>query len=187
MARLRSSNPLRSAPGLGARTIAPIRVAFRQRNDVGARDEGTFAAQWLAYALPCQRFADALAGICAGRCGSLLLHRDGLAPSTPCRSPGASGLPPSTDIIGVRRHVANVPTTNSCTQPNPIQSSASSEGLAALIGDVHLRRRTAGKPAHAAHPVNGRPRRGSRTVNSVKSPTWLSTVIVPPCCSVTIS
>src|SRR5437763_7461539 len=25
-----------------------------------------------------------------GRCGSLLLHRKGLAPSTPCRSPGAS-------------------------------------------------------------------------------------------------
>src|SRR5260370_33226626 len=24
-----------------------------------------------------------------GRCGSLLLHRDGLTPSTPCRSPGA--------------------------------------------------------------------------------------------------
>src|SRR3977135_1406741 len=24
-----------------------------------------------------------------GRCGSLLLHRDGLAPSTPCRSPRA--------------------------------------------------------------------------------------------------
>src|SRR4030095_3947357 len=24
-----------------------------------------------------------------GRCGSLLLHRDGLAPSTPCRAPGA--------------------------------------------------------------------------------------------------
>ena len=49
---------------LGARTIAPIRVAFRQ-NDVGTQNEGTFAAQWLAYALPCQRFADALAGICA--------------------------------------------------------------------------------------------------------------------------
>ena len=27
------------------------------------------------------------------------------------------------------------------------------------------------------HPVNGRPRRGSRTVNSVKSPTSLSTVM----------
>ena len=45
--------------------IAPIRVAFRQRNDVGTRDEGTFAAQWLAYALPCQRFANTLTGICA--------------------------------------------------------------------------------------------------------------------------
>ena len=55
-----------TTPGrLGARVIAPIRVAFRQRNDVGTRDEGPFAAQWLAYALPCQRFADALAGICA--------------------------------------------------------------------------------------------------------------------------
>ena len=85
-------------PGrLGARTIAPIRVAFRQRNDVGTQNEGTFAAEWLAYALPCQRFADALAGICAltgGRCGSLLLHRDGLAPSTPCRSPGYSRFTP---------------------------------------------------------------------------------------------
>ena len=27
-------------------------VAFRQRNDVGTRDRDTFAAQWLAYALP---------------------------------------------------------------------------------------------------------------------------------------
>src|SRR6202043_1309136 len=55
-----------TTPGrLGARTIAPIRIAFRQRNDVGTQDEGTIAAQWLAYAPPCQRFADALAGICA--------------------------------------------------------------------------------------------------------------------------
>ncbi len=52
-----------TTPGrLGARTIAPIRVAFRQRNDVGTRDEGTFAAQWLAYALPCQRFTNTLTG-----------------------------------------------------------------------------------------------------------------------------
>src|SRR4029077_1508367 len=56
-----------TTPGrLGARVIAPVRIAFRHRNDVGTQDEGTFAAQWLAYALPCQRFADALAGICAG-------------------------------------------------------------------------------------------------------------------------
>ena len=46
---------------LGACDIALSRVAFRQQNDVGTRDEGTFAVQWLAYALPCQRFADALA------------------------------------------------------------------------------------------------------------------------------
>ena len=52
----------KTTPGrLGARVIAPIRVAFRQQNDVGTQDEGTFAAQWLAYALPCQRFAGALA------------------------------------------------------------------------------------------------------------------------------
>src|ERR1700692_4094818 len=31
-----------------------------------------------------------------GRCGSLLLHRDGLAPSTPCRSPGALRSTPIT-------------------------------------------------------------------------------------------
>jgi hypothetical protein len=56
----------KTTPGrLGARVIAPIRVAFRHRNNVGTRNEGTFAAQWLAYALPCQRFADALTSICA--------------------------------------------------------------------------------------------------------------------------
>ena len=55
-----------TTPGrLCARGVAHIRVAFRQRNDVGAQEEGAFAARWLACALPCQRFADALAGICA--------------------------------------------------------------------------------------------------------------------------
>jgi len=60
-------------------------------------------------------FRGSMAGLCAplstlrrdprgplrmtwGRCGSLLLHRKGLSPSTPCRSPGAShilsALPP---------------------------------------------------------------------------------------------
>jgi len=64
-------------------------------------------------------FRGSMAGLCAplstlrrgprgqlrmtrGRCGSLLLHRKGLAPSTPCRSPGASqmfsGLPPKADL-----------------------------------------------------------------------------------------
>jgi hypothetical protein len=54
---------------------------------------------------PCQRFAEALTGhlrMTRGRCGSLVLHRKGLAPSTPCRSPGASqmfsGMLPKADI-----------------------------------------------------------------------------------------
>src|SRR5450432_2214941 len=45
-----------------------------------------------------------------GRCGSLLLHRDGLAPSTPCRSPGALRVTPDTGHRVARLvHVANVP------------------------------------------------------------------------------
>jgi hypothetical protein len=48
----------------GARVDAPVRIAFRQENDVGAR-ERTFAVQWLAYALPYRRFARTLAGACA--------------------------------------------------------------------------------------------------------------------------
>jgi hypothetical protein len=50
-----------TAPGRpGARTDAPVRIAFRQQNGVGTRDEPTFAARWLAYALPYRRFVSAL-------------------------------------------------------------------------------------------------------------------------------
>ena len=49
----------------GACNSAPVHIAFRQRNSVGAQDDVDFAAQWLAYAIPCRRFADALADICA--------------------------------------------------------------------------------------------------------------------------
>src|SRR6266404_1286466 len=75
----------------GARDDAPVRVAFRARNSVGTRGLA-FAAQWLAYALPYRRFVAVLADrqrTARGRCRSLLLHRSGLAPPTPCRSPGA--------------------------------------------------------------------------------------------------
>ena len=55
-----------TAPGrAGARTSAPARIAFRQQNNVGAQKKADFAAQWLAYAIPCRRFADVLAGNCA--------------------------------------------------------------------------------------------------------------------------
>src|SRR5215469_17841958 len=40
---------------------APLRVAFRDQYGVGIPDITTFAAQWLAYAIPCQRFARHLA------------------------------------------------------------------------------------------------------------------------------
>ena len=51
-----------TAPGRsGARNSAPAHVAFRQRYGVGARNDVDFAAQWLAYAIPCRRFTDALA------------------------------------------------------------------------------------------------------------------------------
>lgn len=33
------------------------RVAFRRLESVGTRDKCAVAAQWLAYAYPCQRFA----------------------------------------------------------------------------------------------------------------------------------
>src|SRR5882762_623552 len=35
---------------------APLRVAFRVSDGVGTRNIDLFAAQWLACALPCQRF-----------------------------------------------------------------------------------------------------------------------------------
>jgi hypothetical protein len=48
-----------------ARNNAPVRVAFRFQNSVSAQNKAYFAAQWLAYAIPCRRFADALADTCA--------------------------------------------------------------------------------------------------------------------------
>jgi hypothetical protein len=50
-----------TAPGRqGARDIAPHRVAFHRNKSVGTQDDVNFAAQWLAYAYLCQRFARSL-------------------------------------------------------------------------------------------------------------------------------
>jgi hypothetical protein len=48
-----------------ARVSAPRRFAFRILDIVGTRDNGSFAALWLAYTLPYRRFAFTLAGDCA--------------------------------------------------------------------------------------------------------------------------
>ena len=45
----------------GTRSSAPVRVAFRQCNDVGPLKKNPFAARWLAYAHPGQRFVMCLA------------------------------------------------------------------------------------------------------------------------------
>jgi len=44
---------------------ASICVAFHQTYGVGTPENFTFAAQWLAYTLPCRRFAVTLADDCA--------------------------------------------------------------------------------------------------------------------------
>ncbi len=58
-----------TTPGhMGARAVASIRVAFHTCDSVGPRND-SFAAQWLAYALPYRRFAitGARLGADAGR------------------------------------------------------------------------------------------------------------------------
>jgi hypothetical protein len=52
-----STTPGRS----NARASAPARVAFRSLNGVGTRNMTSFAAQWLACAIPYRRFATTLA------------------------------------------------------------------------------------------------------------------------------
>jgi hypothetical protein len=41
---------------MDTRDDASIRVAFHENDHVGTRDYLAFAAQWLAYVLPCRRF-----------------------------------------------------------------------------------------------------------------------------------
>jgi hypothetical protein len=67
----------------GTRALALDRVAFRLGNGVGTRNNRAFVAPWLAYALPCRRFAATLAdgnarlGADAGRYSFIVsdLHR----------------------------------------------------------------------------------------------------------------
>ena len=73
----------------GARTHAPVRVAFRDLKRVGARNKTPFAAQWLAYALPCRRFACTLTNACARLGADVDRYSFIVSDTTPCRSPGA--------------------------------------------------------------------------------------------------
>ena len=45
----------------GTRARAPVHIAFRDLKRVGTQNFTFFAAQWLAYTLPCRRFVPILA------------------------------------------------------------------------------------------------------------------------------
>ena len=64
-ARQRKKEQIHRAPPPSACVGAPGHVAFRYTDSVGARDQFSFAAQWLACTFPCRRFADILTNACA--------------------------------------------------------------------------------------------------------------------------
>src|SRR5664280_2572813 len=72
-----------------------------------------------------------------GRCGSLLLHRDGLAPSTPCRSPGALRFTPES---GLNSDIAPCPfRANNGSRQFSITSFAWGEQFAGTLRQIALR------------------------------------------------
>ena len=76
----------------GARDGASGRVAFRNIATASAPGIGNFRGSMAGLCVPLstlRRGPREHLRMTRGRCGSLLLHRKGLAPSTPCRSPGA--------------------------------------------------------------------------------------------------
>ena len=93
-----------------SRDIDTGRVAFCGTENISTPNL-SYAAQYLACALPCERFTSALADnpcITRGQCGSLLLHRDGLPPSTSCRSPSAPVLSINSNSSHCLRHTCRV-------------------------------------------------------------------------------
>jgi hypothetical protein len=55
-----------TSPGrVNASDRASSRMVFRPTDSVDTRFKFSIAAQWLAYTLPCRRFADTLADACA--------------------------------------------------------------------------------------------------------------------------
>jgi hypothetical protein len=75
-----------------ARDDAPGHVAFHLMHGVGTQNKTLSRLNgWPMRPLSTlRRDPRGPLRMTRGRCGSLLLHREGLAPSTPCRSPGAS-------------------------------------------------------------------------------------------------
>ena len=76
-----------------ARARASLRIALRVLNRVGTQDRksyrGSMAAGPHAPLPTLRRHPHGCPRTARGRCGSRILHRSGLAPLAPCRSPGA--------------------------------------------------------------------------------------------------
>ena len=121
-------------------------VAFCWTENISAPNL-SYAAQYLACALPCERFTSALADnpcITRGRYGSLLLHRDGLPPSTSCRSPGAPSTASEPDITRGQDGPRN---QNNRLCPKDLPSSP---WYAADVGGT-----VPGKKPHVRHEAEG--------------------------------
>ena len=78
----------------GARADAPGCIAFHNMHGVGTQDRNLSRLNgWPMRPLSTlRRGPRGPLRVTRGRCGSLFLHRKGLAPSTPRRSPGASQM-----------------------------------------------------------------------------------------------
>ena len=115
--------PTERAPGSRTRSFCTCQGLRPRRNDWALAISHPFvlpSAQLTASALGKTFFRGSMAGLCTplptlrrhphgclrtarGRCGSLFLHRSGLPPPTPCRSPGAPTVMLSRTPAGVER------------------------------------------------------------------------------------
>ena len=104
--------------GASSRASGPDPVAFCCHGGIGAPDYIAFAAHNLARTHPCQRFPGHLAALThdfGAGVGRYALHRNGLLPSTSCRSPGAPRLNgwPMRSPVNASSASSRIPTMNS--------------------------------------------------------------------------
>ena len=110
--RLHTPGSLTTPGRLGTRDIVPMCVAFRLLDSVGTRKNSSFAAQWLACALPYRRFAIAGARLGASAVGiemrralhlrvRWLIQRFPTGPQSGSHHAHVSASPPAIPSIGI--------------------------------------------------------------------------------------
>jgi hypothetical protein len=141
------------------RNSVPAHLAFRQQNGVSAQDDVDFAAQWLAYAIPCRRFADILADACARLGADVVCYSFIVVDSHHlllADLPAHSAIDPlqNSSSVGEAMHVRSVITAEEA------RAGASSQGR------MHMRSKCRGTAQSPAIHVNGSlPRRDAPDVN----------------------